>query len=409
MRDPIRGREIVGIPAYSSPPSSHRAIHQPRRNDASTMPPPPATPSPHRFVIKKQPPPPRSQLAHESTSRPGATQQFNATPRFTLSSTPRPTATQNVSSSTPAVARYVTPARPRLKSYESIEDPSEDPSDDLPDGVYGSIEQDEPHTDVELSEVDTDDGYEIDTRAPKRRRISPSPISPEYGTNEDEVTNENIASSPIPILSSPIARYTLPPSTSKPKFLLSTPLPASTSTPQPSNPIAHPFHKPPRFRPPDPDEQSHSTTDPLPEQFSPHRKGQKYIPGGLAAEVRDWLMNLDSALPAHAGRGKVKEEVWLVRVRVEEVTGGGRAGMSLVRGRQVGRESGSGSGSEGLTKVVDGLERVKVILAGEGAGVGLQRGKRVEVGKVVGIKGPVWEVVVEGEKWGVGVDWKVLE
>jgi len=116
-------------------------------------------------------------------------------------------------------------------------------------------------------------------------------------------------------------------------------------------------------------------------------------------------MNLDSALPSHAGRGKAKEDVWLVKLLVDEVTGGGRAGMSLVRGRQVGRESGSAD----LTKVVDHLERVKVILAGEGAGVGLQRGKRVEVGKVVGIKGPVWEVVVEGEKWGVGVDWKVLE
>jgi hypothetical protein len=304
----------------------------------------------------------------------------------------------------------VTPARPKLKSYESIEDPSDDPSDDLPDDVYGSIEADELHTDVELSQVDTEDGYDIDTREPKRRRISPSSISPETGNNENDATNENpldtLASSPIPVLSSPIARHTLPPSTSKPKFLLSTPLPAYTSTPQPSNPFPHPFHKPPRFRPRDPDEQSHST-DPLPEQFSPHRKGQKYIPGGLAAEVRDWLMNLDSALPAQAGRGKAKEDVWLVKVLVEEVTGGGRAGMSLVRGTQVGRES--GSGSENSNKVVDALEKVKVILAGEGAGVGLQRGKRVEVGKVVGIKGPVWEVVVEGEKWGVGVDWKVLE
>ncbi|PQE30241.1 hypothetical protein CJF32_00010156 [Rutstroemia sp. NJR-2017a WRK4] len=360
--------------------------------------PPPATPSPHRFVIKKQPPPPRSQLAHESTPRPAATQQFNAAPRFTLSSTPRPPATQNVSSFTPAVARYVTPARPSLKSYESIEDPSDDPSDD---DVYGSIEQEERHTDVELSEVDTEDGYEIDTRAPKRRRISPSPISPEHENNEDD----NLASSPPPILSSPIPRHTLPPSTStsKPRFLLSTPLPASISTPQASNSLAHPFHKPPRFRPPDPEELAHSATDPLPEQFSPHRKGQKYIPGGMAAEVRDWLMNLDSALPAHAGRGKGKEEGWLVRVRVEEVRGGGRAGMSLVRGRQVGREIGGGS------EVVDSFESVKVILAGEGAGVGLQRGKRVEVGTVVGIKGPVWEVLVEGEKCGVGVDWKVLE
>ncbi|KAM3075072.1 hypothetical protein ACMFMG_007471 [Clarireedia jacksonii] len=366
--------------------------------------PPPATPSPHRFVIKKQPPPPRSRLAHDST------QQFNATPRFTLSSTPRPTGTQNVSSSIPSAARYVTPARRNLRSYESIEDPSDDPSDDFPDDVYDSIETDELHADVELSQVDTDNGHEIDTREPKRRRISPSPILQENDNDEDNAMNEDLldtlASSPTPIISSPITRHTLPANTSKSKFLLSTPLPASTSTPQPSNSIPRPFHKPPRFRPPDPDEQSHLTPDPLPEQFSPHRKGQKYIPGGLAAEVRDWLMNLDSALPSHVGRGKIKEDMWVVKLVVDEVTGGERAGMNLVRGRQVGRER----EREDSTKVVENdLGSVKVILAGEVAGVGLQRGKGVEVGKVVGIKGPVWEVVVEGEKWGVGVDWKVLE
>ena len=32
----------------------------------------------------------------------------------------------------------------------------------------------------------------------------------------------------------------------------------------------------------------------------------------------------------------------------------------------------------------------------------------VQVGKTVGIKGPVWEVMIDGVKWGVGVDWKVL-
>jgi hypothetical protein len=38
----------------------------------------------------------------------------------------------------------------------------------------------------------------------------------------------------------------------------------------------------------------------------------------------------------------------------------------------------------------------------------LQKGSKVELGKRVGITGPVWEVMIEGIKWGVGVDWKVL-
>lgn len=50
---------------------------------------------------------------------------------------------------------------------------------------------------------------------------------------------------------------------------------------------------------------------------------------------------------------------------------------------------------------------MKVILAGEGAETGLKKGSRVEIGKTIGIKGPVWEIVIGGEKWGVGIEWKV--
>lgn len=126
----------------------------------------------------------------------------------------------------------------------------------------------------------------------------------------------------------------------------------------------------------------------MPEQFSPHRRGQKYLAGGLAAEVRDWLVNLESAIP------QKKDEPWVVRIVVDEVSGGGRAGMTLIKGQQKQPDG-----------TVDNPGVVKVILAGEGAGSGLQRGSMVEAGKTVGIKGPVWEVLLEGEKWGVGVDW----
>lgn len=73
----------------------------------------------------------------------------------------------------------------------------------------------------------------------------------------------------------------------------------------------------------------------------------------------------------------------------------------MVRGRHI--NSGNGEG-----EMVDHLGYVQVILAGEGQGSGLQRGEKVERGRMVGIRGPVWEVFVGGVKWGVGVDWKVL-
>lgn len=106
-------------------------------------------------------------------------------------------------------------------------------------------------------------------------------------------------------------------------------------------------------------------------------------------------MNIESSTSA-TGR---KDEGYLVRLVIDEVSGGARAGMTLVRGRKVVEAE----------SMIDVMGEVGVLLAGEGAGTGLQKGRTVEVGRTVGIKGPVWEIVVEGEKWGVGVEWKVLD
>jgi hypothetical protein len=118
--------------------------------------------------------------------------------------------------------------------------------------------------------------------------------------------------------------------------------------------------------------------------------------------VRDWLVNIESTIPSkEAGK---KDDEWLVRIMVDEVSGGGaesQARMMMVRGRQVHFIGGEG-------EMVDAVGEVRVMLAGEGQGSGLQKGILLERGKTVGIKGPVWEVLVEGVKWGVGVEWKVL-
>ncbi|EMR83563.1 hypothetical protein BcDW1_7829 [Botrytis cinerea BcDW1] len=360
--------------------------------------PPPVTPSPHRFVIKRQsgPPaprphlPPPSQLAQESTPRPSNTQQFNTTPRFTFSSTPKPNVTQStgVPASTPA-GRYITPARRSTKAKEKIDDPSDDYPAHL--SLHDSIDtNDDFDTGVEYFSEDQDadsEDQEINPRSSKRRRIS---TSPDIALEE----NDDSLSSSLPIISSPIShRPTQISSTAgKPKFLLSTPVP---STPQSVVPTT--FLKPPRFRPSDPAE-SQGSADPLPEQFSPHRKGRQYLVGGLAAEVRDWLINIDSGIGG-VQKGKERNGEWVTKIKIEEVRRDGRE-MCLVRGKQVRDVDGE--------VVVDGVGEVRVMLAGEGMGMGLQRGMDVDVGRTVGIKGPVWEIVVEGAKWGVGVEWKVL-
>lgn len=50
---------------------------------------------------------------------------------------------------------------------------------------------------------------------------------------------------------------------------------------------------------------------------------------------------------------------------------------------------------------------VKVLLAGQGGARG-SSGVRLKEGSVVGIRVPMWDVDVGGEKWVVGVDWVVL-
>ncbi|CZR60511.1 uncharacterized protein PAC_10407 [Phialocephala subalpina] len=366
------------------------------------MAPPPATPSPHRFVIKKEAPARKSTLSSQQpqtqqTPRP-STQQFNTTPRFNISSAPHPTPSQSLPQAPPSASRFRAPAP---KQQDAI-----DEDDDFPDEVHDSIETDEHGIDYDHEFSDDGDDYKIEERAPKRRRISTSPIQSQdedrhldlqRNQNEDEHQDP---SSSLPILPSPPAKR---PHTTVPKFLPTTPAPPSTPMPSTFGTGMTTFLKPPRFRPPDPAEQGQSQNDPLPEQFSPNRRGQKYVPGGLAAEVAGWLFNLESSVPTTKSRGDMKSE-WLVRIVVDEVSGSSRTGFTMARGRQIhaldGDESGDGR--------VDAVEEVKVLLAGEGQMTGLQKGGKVEVGKRVGIKGQVWEVVIEGERWGVGVDWKVL-
>jgi hypothetical protein len=329
-------------------------------------------------VINRQAPLRRTPLATEQRSHPN-TQQFSATPRF------KPTGTPNVPSSTPYAPRYLISADQVAKREDIVDDASNGTHD-----MHDSIEKEDQDIDPELLFANADIENRIEERNPKRRRLSSSPI-PE---NDDQALEDREGFDDLKELS-PLATVASPPksrhpvSSTAPRFL-----PSTQSFPQPTEVT---FHKPPRFLPLDASEQGH-LTDPLPQQFSPHRRGQKYVAGGLAAEVRDWLVNIESAIPSNST--SKKDSPWLLKFMIDAFSGGERAGMTLVRGHQV--------LSDDLDGVIDSLGVIRVILAGEGAGTGLQKDSKVEVGKVVGIKDPLWDVVIEGEKWGVGVDWKVL-
>jgi hypothetical protein len=307
----------------------------------------------------------------------------------------------------------VTPARPTSTFHGVIDDFS----DDLPYDLHDSIETDDIEGDAQYASSDADNDYEIDIRSPKRQRLSQSPETRQSYEVEPEENDTDYPVSSPPVIPSPVARR--PISKPGPKFVR--PTPGLPSTPYPQSQT--PFLRPPRFRPTETSDSNQSHGDPLPEQFSPHRKGQKFVTGGLAAEVREWLVNIDSSvlsksesLPSNAAHRprddswvanavstplsntgqRPKDDPWVAKIMIDKISGGARAGMTLVKGRQYSDHRNESVGA------------IKVVLAGEGVATGLQKVSNVEVGKIVGIKGPVWEVIIEGEKWGVGVDWKVF-
>jgi len=107
------------------------------------------------------------------------------------------------------------------------------------------------------------------------------------------------------------------------------------------------------------------------------------VPGGLAATMRDWIVETSQVAHNQARTRRGGGEVWDLEFRVGRCTvGDGGVGMVLVRERQEGR---------------------RWMLAGRGRGEG-----DVEVGCVVGVREPTWEIIIEGESWRVAVEWKVL-
>ena len=157
---------------------------------------------------------------------------------------------------------------------------------------------------------------------------------------------------------------------------------------------------------------------PLPEIFSPSRKTERYLPGGLASIVTAWIIetaNTGFAAQTNAGWGHYKEDGVKLRVRISAVSKGhARAagdedeiecytsGVAFVRGMT---EPGLYNSSRAPCGIDDEAE-LRILLAGQGGARGA--GVKIRVGSVVGIRQPMWDIEVAGEKWLVGVDWVVL-
>lgn len=390
------------------------------------MPQQPVTPSPHRFIIKKRPiePPKPTPLKEVHSSQqpvqtPASQTQFKATPRFKFGSTQAKNKRSDV---TPSQQRWPSvPVR-----YENAREDIAD--SDVPvqvNQIDSAIDVVPSSSNPDLTYYQHHDHHDmIETPLPKRRRLALDPVESfeeeaedhhelnEYNenTNDDhhDRNEEQHNYQPQPeydeakdfedLLTTHPPRIT----SSRPRFLMpsSTLRPTSTSTPHnratpafvlPREPSSTPvpdepqFVAPPRFRPIA--EPELEPREPLPAAFSPRKRGQKFIIGGLANEVRGWLIDLET----HSGSVGFKKEdtKYGLKLTVHGVSGGKGCFTSVIGEQVSGRE-------------------VRMILGERGLGDDLQRSKESERGDTIGVKPPIWEVELEGQKYGVCASWSVL-
>ncbi|KAI0450252.1 hypothetical protein F5B21DRAFT_440189 [Xylaria acuta] len=393
------------------------------------MAPPPATPTPHRFLVPK-----RSQPRGETPSD----QQFHATPRFTLHSTPR----TGPSSS-------LTPFRHRATGRDVLIESSPPP---LPRAGYvddhdhvspgeryeqGHVEYDQDSvvneddvvqasSPMRRLESDGEDGDSNEEKRVKRRRISSSPPDvgiegsyslPEGGSELDVEMRDTILDVESSFTEPSVSEDDIGSDEGvgeedtggfPPRHPEKRPLKAHQPT----------FRKAPRFKPAEIPEGA-PRPEPLPDAFSPRRKGAKYIQGGLAAELRDWLVDVEAGTGSGltTGLNAKRNEEWVMRIRVDDLHVMNRSirGMTLVLSRQVlDSKSNAGGGDRTQGEREDAVEvlgsnAIRLILAGPGRLSGLGVGNDVRPGVLLGIARPTWEVVLDGlGRFGVACDWVVI-
>ena len=216
--------------------------------------------------------------------------------------------------------------------------------------------------------------------------------------HENDALSIQLASSPIP--SAPRSpSLSIKQSPSSPSASDSPPSPSAEHHQRHQNQQQQPiFHKAPRFKISSDQNPHHQQPQldesRLPDIFSPQRRGARYLPGGLASELRDWLVEIkenDLEPSAH--------QYAAVRLAIEQVRHGG-PGMTLISGRPIG-EGGQLGPSARAILTGDGVLEEDVGLGGVGAR------SKVVPGGVVAVAPPAWDVEIP-ERWAIAYRWGLV-
>lgn len=342
------------------------------------------TPAQSRFILSRKSQPPQTQKQTPVALQNGP-RQFASTPRFNVSATPRQGSHQPPPFSTPAPPS----TRPRATPYE--------PLSDAIDASPVSAETPSHQDDEGLGHQSLDESIEIDSPTasrsasgldeppPKRRRVS---ISPEVDTSSERAVTDELMEEPeqVEISSTPVLDDRLhvqSPTNSQERMANSEPQPPQSPGEQATR---YPtFRNAPRFKTTEAANGAHQ--HPLPDAFSPQRRGAKYVPGGLAAEVRDWLVQVKGASEYDRPAGSS------IGVTVGEVKSG--VGMHLIAAQRLVGEA----GDENIP--------AKAILAGDGRTAGLGGKSIVKRGGHISMSQPMWDITLdELGHFAVACDWE---
>lgn len=359
------------------------------------------TPAQSRFILPRKSQPSQTQKQNPVALQDGA-RQFASTPRFNVSGTPRQASHQQ------APPPFSTPAppstRPRATPFEPLSDAIDTSpiSAEIPGYEDEGLDQNSLNESIEIDSPSASRSTfdQDEPPPPKRRRVS---ISPELDIGSERDATDELMEEPeqIEIPSTPTQddRLLLRPRTS-PRQPTTEPSPRPPPEQQQQQQAVAPrhptFRNAPRFKavePPAGAQQQH----PLPDAFSPQRRGAKYVPGGLAAEVRDWLVQVKGAseYDRPAGEGGIGAVV-------DEVQSGAGV-MHIIAARRPGGEAGDGEGDgDGCV-----IPFARAILAGDGRTAGLGGRSVVEIGGLVFMSQPMWDLTLDDlGHFAVACDWE---
>ncbi|KAI7554250.1 hypothetical protein KC331_g673 [Hortaea werneckii] len=344
----------------------------------------PATPSPFRFVRNKQrakspekqpraPTSLRDQLQESHDVHTASSQdvsaggsQFAATPRFSFAK-PKPASITKRLPSPPKsnLASALRSALPPREDVEDVPSSAHDEDDDMLDN-----EQAQAIPTTENSREFAARWHSDFIHTPKRQRIAP----PVFERQDVDVNSLAEADGGQPSSPNTGALQASVPCFVPPESPRLAPHASSYARQRPL------FLKPA--------DTGHESSEPLPELFSPHRRGDKFVPGGMAATMQTWILQTgQAAIQGRKQQAFQRADDFSARLKVEELLGQGPYTAKA--------------------RTMDGTA-TDVLLARENNVPGEPRASFV-VGHVVGIRAPSWQVEIEGQMWMVAVDWKIIE